>query len=98
MKMHTLTFPYVLQGSTLAFKDIGLSVAGKLMAYFINKRKSQLSILVGTSGDTGSAAMMSVAGERGISIVVLYPKGRISQVQELQMSTAAAAYENIRFV
>lgn len=74
-------------GKTLAFKDYALASVGVFMDYFLNKRKKNVIVLVGTSGDTGSAAIESVKRSQWIDIIVLYPKGRCTQVQELQMTT-----------
>ncbi|XP_061180477.1 threonine synthase-like 2 [Saccostrea echinata] len=77
----------LFHGPTWAFKDLALSCVGKFLQYFLSKRKKHLNILVGTSGDTGSAAIESVRGQPWIDIVVLLPRGRCSQIQELQMTT-----------
>lgn len=75
-------------GPTLAFKDLGLSVLGRLMDYFLTHRRRHATVLVGTSGDTGSSAIHGVLGCPAIDIVVMYPGGgRISKVQERQMTT-----------
>ena len=86
-------------GPTLAFKDLGLQVLGKLLSYFLEKHNAQvkegepkkvLNLLVGTSGDTGSSAIESVRGLPFVSITVLYPRGMgISKIQELQMTTVS---------
>ncbi|ODM99419.1 Threonine synthase-like 2 [Orchesella cincta] len=75
----------LFHGKTKSFKDYALSLVGRLLQYFVSKRNSHATILVGTSGDTGSAAIEAVKGLKGLDIIVLYPKGKISEVQELQM-------------
>ncbi|XP_014430039.2 threonine synthase-like 2 [Pelodiscus sinensis] len=74
-------------GVTYAFKDLSLSCTGQFLQYFLKKRKKHVTILVGTSGDTGSAAIESVRGESSMDIFVLLPKDLCSQIQELQMTT-----------
>ncbi|XP_075419233.1 threonine synthase-like 2 isoform X1 [Tenrec ecaudatus] len=74
-------------GVTYAFKDLSLCCAGKFLQYFLEKRKSHITVLVGTSGDTGSAAIESVQGAKTVDIIVLFPKGHCSRTQELQMTT-----------
>ncbi|KAG4077108.1 hypothetical protein HA402_016095 [Bradysia odoriphaga] len=74
-------------GRTASFKDYALSLAGQFIDHFSKKRKTRTVILVGTSGDTGSAAMDAVKGLKLVDIVVLFPKGKISEVQELQMTS-----------
>lgn len=79
---------YVLElfrGPTLSFKDFGARVMARCMAYFMREREDHLTILVATSGDTGSAVADGFAGQPGISVVLLYPKGQVSPVQERQL-------------
>jgi threonine synthase len=81
-------------GATLAFKDLGMSVLGNLLNYFLEQDKANMIILVGTSGDTGSAAIEALGGLSSVEIVTLYPKDRCSAVQELQMTRGSESYEN----
>ncbi|EGW03661.1 Threonine synthase-like 2 [Cricetulus griseus] len=74
-------------GVTYAFKDLSLSCTAQFLQYFLQKRKKHVTIVVGTSGDTGSAAIESVQGLKNIDIIVLLPKGRCTKIQELQMTT-----------
>ena len=74
-------------GPTGAFKDLALSVVGRLIDHFLKKQAKTATILVSTSGDTGSAAIHSVVNSKNINIVVMYPRNRVSRVQELQMTT-----------
>lgn len=74
-------------GPTGAFKDLALSVVGQLIDHFLKKQAKIATILVSTSGDTGSAAIHSVINSKNINIVVMYPRDRVSRVQELQMTT-----------
>ncbi|XP_051010643.1 threonine synthase-like 2 [Acomys russatus] len=74
-------------GVTYAFKDLSLSCTGQFLQYFLQKRKKHVTIVVGTSGDTGSAAIESVQGSKNMDIIVLLPKGHCTKIQELQMTT-----------
>ncbi|XP_029448947.1 threonine synthase-like 2 [Rhinatrema bivittatum] len=74
-------------GVTHAFKDLAMSCVGQFLQYFLKKQNKHVTILVGTSGDTGSSAIESVRGMRDVDIVVLLPRGRCTQIQELQMTT-----------
>ena len=75
----------LFHGPTLAFKDVGARVTARLMANFASDKK--LTILVATSGDTGSAVANGFLGIEGIDVVVLYPKGMVSEIQEKQFTT-----------
>lgn len=77
----------LFHGKTLAFKDYALATVGMFIDHFLNKRKENTIILVGTSGDTGSAAIESVRRSQWVDIIVLFPKGRCNVVQERQMTT-----------
>ena len=77
----------LFHGPTLAFKDVALQLLGKLFEHVLADRRESLNILGATSGDTGSAAIAGVAGMENIKIFILYPEGRVSSLQELQMTT-----------
>tara|TARA_A100001037_G_scaffold306298_1_gene350513 strand:+ start:4539 stop:5870 length:1332 start_codon:yes stop_codon:yes gene_type:complete len=83
----------LFHGPTLAFKDIALQFLGRLFQHILEVEKGHLNILAATSGDTGSAAIAGVSGLSNIDIFVMYPKGKISNLQELQMTAAPA--ENV---
>ena len=83
-KFHVLE---LFHGPTLAFKDVALQVLGRLFDLILDQDDSRLNILGATSGDTGSAAIAAVQGSSRINIFVLYPDGRTSPLQELQMTT-----------
>ncbi|NXG16528.1 THNS2 protein, partial [Grallaria varia] len=74
-------------GVTYAFKDLSLSCTGQFLQYFLEKKQKHVTVLVGTSGDTGSSAIESVRGQKNMDIFVLLPKGFCTQIQELQMTT-----------
>lgn len=77
----------LFHGPTYAFKDMALQFLGNLFEYILKKKNRKLNILGATSGDTGSAAIYGVKGKENINIFMLYPDGRISNVQEMQMTT-----------
>ena len=77
----------LFHGPTLAFKDVALQLAGRLFDHELTRRGERITILVATSGDTGSAAIDACIGRSSIDIVVLHPKGRVSEVQRRQMTT-----------
>lgn len=75
-------------GPTLAFKDVGGRFMARLLAYFIEKQgQKDVKVLVATSGDTGSAVANGFLGVEGIHVYVLYPKGKVSPIQECQFTT-----------
>jgi len=74
-------------GPTLSFKDIALQLLGNLFEYILAATGGELNILGATSGDTGSAAIYGVRGRSGIGIFIMHPHGRISQIQQRQMTT-----------
>ncbi|TRY76247.1 hypothetical protein TCAL_07996 [Tigriopus californicus] len=82
-----LTVAELFHGTTLTFKDLALSVVGRLCDFFLEKRRENLIVVVATSGDTGSAAIESVQNLSWVDIIVLLPKGRCTPIQELQMTT-----------
>ena len=78
----------LFHGPTLAFKDVGARFMARLLQYFIRKEgKKQVNVLVATSGDTGSAVANGFLGVEGIHVYVLYPKGKVSNIQESQFTT-----------
>lgn len=77
-------------GPTFAFKDIALQVVARLFDFELERRDDRITIVGATSGDTGSAAMKSVAGLDRIDIVMLHPAGRTSEIQRRQMTTLTA--------
>ena len=78
----------LFHGPTLAFKDVGARFMAALFQHFLAESKDEYrTILVATSGDTGGAVASAFHGIPGIDVVVLYPKGRVSEIQELQLTT-----------
>jgi threonine synthase len=74
-------------GPTLAFKDVGARFMARLLSHFLEDNQKQVHVLVATSGDTGSAVANGFLGVEGIHVHVLYPKGKVSKIQESQFTT-----------
>ena len=87
VKQDNLYILELFHGPTLAFKDVALQFLGNLFEYFLLKSGQRMNIIGATSGDTGSAAIYGVRGKKNINIFILYPQGRVSPIQELQMTT-----------
>lgn len=100
MVEHTITFDAPLveieknvfslelyHGPTLAFKDFGARFMSQLLSWFAKAEKREIVILVATSGDTGSAVANGFLGVPGVKVVVLYPSGKVSNIQEKQFTT-----------
>jgi threonine synthase len=79
----------LFHGPTLAFKDVGARFMARLLSYFIRQENQHelVNVLVATSGDTGSAVANGFLGVEGIHVYVLYPKGKVSKIQESQFTT-----------
>ena len=87
------THQFVLElfhGPTLAFKDVAMQLIARLMDYVLAQRRQRTTIVVATSGDTGGAAVDAFAHRDNVDLIVLFPHGRISEVQRRMMTTAAA--------
>ena len=81
---------YVLElwhGPSLAFKDFGARFMSRVMSYFLEQGDKPLDVLVATSGDTGGAVALGFLGVPDTRVTILYPKGKVSDVQELQLTT-----------
>jgi threonine synthase len=77
----------LFHGPTLAFKDIALQFLGNLFEYILQREEKKMNILGATSGDTGSAAIEGVRGKKNMNIFILYPYGKVSPIQQKQMTT-----------
>ena len=79
----------LFHGPTMAFKDVGAKFMSGCMDYFIKNEKSnnKITVIVATSGDTGGAVANGFLGIEGVDVVILYPKGKVSEIQELQLTT-----------
>lgn len=81
----------LFHGPTLAFKDFALQCLGHLLGDILSRRSQQVTVLGATSGDTGSAAIAGCAGVDGVRMFILYPDGKVSDVQRRQMTTVNSA-------
>ncbi len=77
----------LFHGPSLAFKDFGARFMAQLMSYFNRGEKKEITILVATSGDTGGAVASGFFNTPGIEVIILYPSGKVSEIQELQLTT-----------
>ncbi len=77
----------LFHGPTLAFKDVGARFLARCLSHFVAQSQEKLTILVATSGDTGSAVANGFYGVEGIDVVLLYPSGKVSKIQEMQLTT-----------
>lgn len=77
----------LFHGPTLAFKDVGARFMSRCMRYFTKNSNQQVTVLVATSGDTGGAVANGFYNVDGVNVVILYPSGKVSSVQELQLTT-----------
>ncbi|MBD0284572.1 MAG: threonine synthase [Flavisolibacter sp.] len=96
----TINFPFPLvpindrifclelfHGPTLAFKDVGARFMSRCLGYFVASSAKKVTVLVATSGDTGGAVADGFYGVEGVDVVILYPSGKVSAIQELQLTT-----------
>ncbi|WP_440636806.1 threonine synthase [Bradyrhizobium sp. PUT101] len=81
----------LFHGPTLAFKDVAMQLISRLMDHVLAKRGQRTTIVVATSGDTGGAAVEAFAGLENVDLIVLFPHGRISEVQRRMMTSTGAA-------
>ena len=77
----------LFHGPTLAFKDVGARFMSRCLGYFARERSEKITVLVATSGDTGGAVANGFYDVDGVEVVILYPSGKVSQVQEKQLTT-----------
>ncbi|MEO7659690.1 MAG: threonine synthase [Pyrinomonadaceae bacterium] len=77
----------LFHGPTLAFKDVGARFMSRCLRYFSTGKTEKTIVIVATSGDTGGAVAAGFHGVEGIEVVILYPKGKVSKVQQLQLTT-----------
>jgi threonine synthase len=77
----------LFHGPTLAFKDVGARFMSRCLGYFVKDKDSSVTVLVATSGDTGGAVASGFYDVPGVNVVILYPSGKVSSVQELQLTT-----------
>ena len=77
----------LFHGPTMSFKDIGACFMARCLGYFNRKNNNKLTVLVATSGDTGGAVAHGFLGIKGIEVVIVYPSGKVSDIQERQLTT-----------
>jgi threonine synthase len=77
----------LFHGPTLAFKDVGARFMSRCLGYFNRNNNQKVTVLVATSGDTGGAVANGFLGVEGVEVIILYPSGKVSPVQELQLTT-----------
>jgi len=77
----------LFHGPTMAFKDVGGRFMARSIGYFNEQRTEKVTVLVATSGDTGGAVASGFLGIEGTEVIILYPKGKVSDIQELQLTT-----------
>lgn len=77
----------LFHGPTMAFKDVGARFMSRCLAYFNKNKNQKNTVLVATSGDTGGAVASGFLGVKGVEVVILYPSGKVSDIQERQLTT-----------
>lgn len=77
----------LFHGPTMAFKDVGARFMAQCLGYFSKNEKNEVTVLVATSGDTGGAVANGFLGVDGVKVVILYPSGKVSDIQERQLTT-----------
>lgn len=77
----------LFHGPTMAFKDVGARFMARCLGYFNRNNDNEVTVLVATSGDTGGAVAKGFLGVKGVNVVILYPKGKVSDIQERQLTT-----------
>ncbi len=77
----------LFHGPTLAFKDVGAGFMSRCLGHFAETIEKEITVLVATSGDTGGAVAAGFAGVEGVRVIILFPSGKVSNVQELQLTT-----------
>ncbi|WP_242093468.1 threonine synthase [Aestuariivivens sediminicola] len=83
----------LFHGPTMAFKDVGARFMARCLGYFNQDNTQEVTVLVATSGDTGGAVANGFLGVKGVNVVILYPSGKVSEIQEKQLTTLG---QNIR--
>ena len=89
----TISTLELFHGPTMAFKDVGARFMARCLGYFNQNNTEEVTVLVATSGDTGGAVANGFLGVKGVNVVILYPSGKVSEIQEKQLTTLG---QNIR--
>ncbi|NMH89516.1 threonine synthase [Flavivirga algicola] len=77
----------LFHGPTMAFKDVGARFMARCLGYFNKDNTNEVTVLVATSGDTGGAVANGFLGVKGVNVIILYPSGKVSDIQEKQLTT-----------
>jgi threonine synthase len=83
----TISTLELFHGPTMAFKDVGARFMARCLGYFNQNNDREVTVLVATSGDTGGAVANGFLGVKGVNVVILYPRGKVSDIQEMQLTT-----------
>ena len=86
----------LFHGPTMAFKDVGARFMARCLEYFNRDNNEQVTVLVATSGDTGGAVARGFLGVKGVDVVILYPNGKVSDIQERQLTTLGKNIKALR--
>ena len=86
-KVGDLQIMELFHGPTFAFKDVALQALGNLFEYFLKRKQKRITVVGATSGDTGSAAIYGLRGKENVECFILFPEGRVSPIQQLQMTS-----------
>ena len=84
---HNIASLELFHGPTMAFKDVGAKFMAQCLEYFNKDNDDEVTVLVATSGDTGGAVANGFLGAKGVNVVILYPSGKVSDIQEKQLTT-----------
>ncbi len=84
---HNIASLELFHGPTMAFKDVGAKFMSQCLEYFNKDNDDEVTVLVATSGDTGGAVAKGFLGAKGVNVVILYPSGKVSDIQEKQLTT-----------
>merc|ERR1740121_3229512 len=91
VKVNDFYIMELFHGPTFAFKDVALQALGNVYEYFLKRNKRRLTVLGATSGDTGSAAIYGMRSKKNVECFILFPEGRVSQIQQQQMTSVLDA-------
>ncbi|WP_299528809.1 threonine synthase [Ulvibacterium sp.] len=84
---HNIAVLELFHGPTMAFKDVGARFMARCLGHFSKEKSNEVNVLVATSGDTGGAVASGFLGVQGVNVVILYPRGKVSDIQERQLTT-----------
>lgn len=84
----------LFHGPTMAFKDVGARFMARCLSYFNIENPNEVTVLVATSGDTGGAVANGFLGVEGVNVVILYPSGKVSDIQEKTIDNSGSKYKS----